>query len=90
MGKVGTSGKDATIADGTDMIFDHCSISWGRDENFSISGGSGEDPGYITIQNCIIMQGLESHSCGGLIQDFSMGSVYSAIFILIMIPEILR
>ncbi len=82
MGKVGTSGKDAvTIADGTDMIFDHCSISWGRDETFSISGGSGEDPGYITIQNCIIAQGLESHSCGGLIQDFNGVSLFRNLYI---------
>jgi len=82
MGKVGTSGKDAvTIADGTDMIFDHCSISWGRDETFSISGGTGEDPGFITIQNCIIAQGLETHSCGGLIQDFNGVSLFRNLYI---------
>ncbi len=82
MGVIGTSGKDAvTIADGTDMIFDHCSISWGRDENFSISGGTGEDPGLITIQNCIIAQGLETHSCGGLIQDFNGVSIFRNLYI---------
>lgn len=82
MGRGGTSGKDAlTIADGTDMIFDHCSIAWGRDENFSISGGSGEDPGFITIQNCIIAQGLETHSCGGLIQDFNGVSLLRNLYI---------
>lgn len=82
MGAIGTSGKDAlTIADGTDMIFDHCSISWGRDENFSISGGTGEDPGLITIQNCIIAQGLETHSCGGLIQDFNGVSIFRNLYI---------
>lgn len=82
MGKVGTSGKDAvTIADGTDMIFDHCSISWGRDETFSISGGTGENPGFITIQNCIIAQGLETHSCGGLIQDFNGVSLFRNLYI---------
>ena len=33
MGKQGDSGKDAAgIANGTDMIFDHCSFSWGLDE----------------------------------------------------------
>lgn len=32
MGKVGDKGKDAvSIATGHDMIFDHVSISWGRD-----------------------------------------------------------
>lgn len=66
MGKGGAKGKDAiTIAEGSNMIFDHVSVSWGRDETFSISG---TDVGNITIQNSIIAQGLETHSCGGLMQ----------------------
>lgn len=33
MGKGGSSGKDAAgIAEGKNMIFDHVSVSWGRDE----------------------------------------------------------
>jgi hypothetical protein len=33
MGKGGSSGKDAAgIAEGKNMIFDHISVSWGRDE----------------------------------------------------------
>ncbi|KAF4302122.1 putative pectate lyase protein [Botryosphaeria dothidea] len=65
MGKPGDSGKDAiTIAEGANMIFDHISVTWGRDETFSISG----DVANITIQNSIIGQGLETHSCGGLMQ----------------------
>ena len=66
MGNVGSSGKDAAgIADGSNMIFDHCSISWGRDETFSINSSTTTN---ITIQNCIISQGLLTHSAGGLIQ----------------------
>jgi hypothetical protein len=66
MGKGGASGKDAiTIAEGSNMIFDHVSVTWGRDETFSISG---DEVGNITIQNSIIGQGLETHSCGGLMQ----------------------
>jgi hypothetical protein len=66
MGKGGVSGKDAiTIAEGHNMIFDHVSVSWGRDETFSINGN---EVGNITIQNSIISQGLETHSCGGLMQ----------------------
>ncbi|KAG9191834.1 hypothetical protein G6011_10568 [Alternaria panax] len=66
MGKGGSSGKDGiTIAEGNNMIFDHVSVSWGRDETFSISGN---DVGNITIQNSIIGQGLQTHSCGGLMQ----------------------
>lgn len=82
MGVGGTSGKDGiALADGTDMIFDHCSISWGRDENFSISGGTGEDPGFITIQDCIVAMGLETHSCGGLIQDWNGVSLFRNLYI---------
>ena len=70
MGKNGDSGKDcAGIANGTDMIFDHCSFSWGLDETFSINpDGKGTDPQDITISNCIMGQGLLSHSAGGLMQ----------------------
>ena len=67
MGIVGTSGKDANGLDNaTDVIFDHCSVSWGRDENFSINSTTAQR---ITIQNCIISQGLLTHSAGGLIQN---------------------
>lgn len=49
MGKGGTSGKDAAgIAEGKNMIFDHISVSWGRDETFSINGAAAN----ITIQVC--------------------------------------
>ena len=35
--------KDACgVANGTDMIFDHCSITWGKDENFSINADNKE------------------------------------------------
>lgn len=71
MGKIGTSGKDAiTIAEGKNMIFDHLSVSWGRDETFSING---DEVYNITIQNTIIGQGLETHSCGGLMQTSTGG-----------------
>lgn len=70
MGKQGDSGKDcAGIANGTDMIFDHCSFSWGLDETFSINpDGKGTAPQNITISNTIMGQGLLQHSAGGLMQ----------------------
>ncbi|EAU34536.1 conserved hypothetical protein [Aspergillus terreus NIH2624] len=78
MGKVGDSGKDAiTIAEGSTMIFDHVSVSWGRDETFSISGTASN----ITIQNTIIAQGLETHSCGGLIQTGGGVSLFRNLYI---------
>jgi len=71
MGKGGASGKDcAGIANGTNMIFDHCSFSWGLDETFSINpDGKGENPENITISNTIMGQGLMTHSAGGLMQS---------------------
>ena len=73
MGSKGTSGKDAAgIANGTNMIFDHCSFSWGLDETFSINSDGKGDLGNITIQNSIMGQGLLSHSAGGLMQADSI------------------
>lgn len=78
MGKVGDDGKDGiTIAEGNNMIFDHVSVSWGRDETFSISG-SGSN---VTIQNSIIAQGLETHSCGGLIESSGGISLFRNLYI---------
>ena len=70
MGIGGDSGKDcAGIANGTNMIFDHCSFAWGRDETFSINpDGKGATPEDITLQYCVVGQGLMDHSAGGLMQ----------------------
>ena len=83
MGTKGDSGKDAAgVASGHDMIFDHLSVLWGRDENFSISSNSkGTGPQNITIQNSIIGQGLQSHSCGGLIQTDGGVTLYRNLYI---------
>ena len=70
MGASGDGGKDAAgISNGQNMIFDHCSVSWGKDETFSInSDGKGGGVGNITIQKTIMSQGLQPHSAGGLCQ----------------------
>lgn len=70
MGAVGTKDADCGgLANGGNMIFDHCSFSWGQDENFSINwDNKGTAPHDITIQNSIVGQGLMQHSAGGLIQ----------------------
>ena len=56
-------------ANSKNTIYDHMSVMWGRDENFSINWYkvNPDEPGNITIQNSIIGQGLQTHSCGGLI-----------------------
>ena len=83
MGKNGTSGKDAVaLANGTTMIFDHISVSWGLDENFSVNwDNKGTEPAHITIQNSIIGQGLQTHSCGGLLQTSGGVSVIGCLYI---------
>ena len=78
MGKGGDSGKDGiTIAEGRNMIFDHVSAAWGRDETFSISGTAVN----ITVQNSIIAQGLETHSCGGLMETDGGISLFRNLYI---------
>jgi hypothetical protein len=79
MGVNGTKNKDAlTLAHGRNILFDHISVSWGRDETFSINGDKAEN---ITIQDCIIGQGLESHSAGGLIQTLGGVSIFRNLYI---------
>ena len=70
MGAVGSKDKDcAGVANGQNMIFDHCSFAWGQDENFSINwDNKGTAPKNITLMNSIVGQGLMTHSAGGLMQ----------------------
>ena len=74
MGKGGSSGKDcAGVANGANMIFDHCSFAWGLDETFSINwDNKGTQPTHITLSNCVVGQGLLTHSAGGLMQSDSI------------------
>lgn len=68
MGVGGESAKDTVaVAHGHDMIWDHCSISWGRDGNFDLNPSSGETITNITLQDSIVAQGLQTHSTGGLV-----------------------
>lgn len=69
MGKNGDSGKDAVgISDGQNYIFDHVSISWGRDGTLDVNGSNIDN---LTFQDCIISQGINNsnHSTGGLMQS---------------------
>jgi hypothetical protein len=80
MGKNGDDKKDAVgISANTDYMFDHISVSWGRDGTFDING-SGIDN--VTIQNCIIGQGINNtnHSTGGLMQSGKI-SVFRTLWI---------
>ena len=78
MGVGGDSGADAiAIATGNNMIFDHVSVSWGRDGTFDING----DVSNVTIQDCIIAQGLDTHSTGGLMQSTGGVSIIRTLWI---------
>jgi autotransporter-associated beta strand protein len=78
MGVVGDSGVDAmTLAQGSNMIFDHISVSWGRDETFSVSGTASN----ITVQDSIVAQGLHSHSAGGLMETSGGVSIVRCLYI---------
>jgi autotransporter-associated beta strand protein len=78
MGVVGDSGADAvSIAQGDNMIFDHVSVSWGRDETFSVSGTASN----ITVQDSIIAQGLHSHSAGGLMETSGGVSIVRCLYV---------
>jgi autotransporter-associated beta strand protein len=82
-GVKGSDGSDAVTMTGNshDMIFDHLSVSWGRDETFSISSDSAPYPTNITIQSTIISQGLQTHSAGGLIQTPGGVSILRSLYI---------
>lgn len=78
MGIDGDDGADAVgLANGSDLIFDHVSASWGRDETFSISG---DDAIRITLQDCLIAQGLRIHSGGGLMQTSGGVSIFRTLY----------
>ena len=65
------SGTDAItiVPDGADIrniLIDHCSFSWASDENVGINALHWKIRN-VTIQNCIIAEGLLDHSMGLLI-----------------------
>ncbi len=72
---LGAHGRDAY-----NVVFDHCSATWGIDENLSVSGPADSDPSAtahdVTLRSCLIAEGLSyanhpkgEHSKGTLIHD---------------------
>lgn len=69
MGQSGESKKDAVaISEGQNYMFDHVSISWGRDGTLDVNGDGIDN---LTFQETIVAQGINSdnHSTGGLMQS---------------------
>lgn len=48
------------INGGKNIVFDHLSIGWAMDENINMTGQSPNHPENITVQYCIIHEGLDS------------------------------
>ena len=62
-GIAGDRGKcSVNLSGGGDMIFDHCSIEWGRWDCLGLTRGSHD----ITFQNCIIGEGVDPQRFGSL------------------------
>jgi pectate lyase len=62
-GITGDKGKcSVNLSGGRDMIFDHCSIEWGRWDCLGLTQGSHD----ITFQNCIIGEGVDPQRFGSL------------------------
>lgn len=60
-GMQGDRGKcSVNISKGAQMIFDHCSIQWGRWDCLGLTQGSRD----ITFQNCIIGEGVDPQRFG--------------------------
>ncbi len=59
----GDKGKcSVNLSGGSNMIFDHCSIEWGRWDCLGLTQGSHD----ITFQNCIIGAGIDPQRFGSL------------------------
>jgi pectate lyase len=79
MGQNGDSEKDAvSISLGDNYMFDHMSMSWGRDGTLDVNGTPLDN---LSFQDCIISQGINSdnHSTGGLMQPSGVEGRWSMI-----------
>ena len=79
-GEAGTREDTVNLSRGSNIIFDHMSVTWGVDETFSMNPVTGEVIDNITIQNTVIAQGLDrlGHSAGGLM-TLGEGSRFSIV-----------
>lgn len=60
--------KNAVAATNSrDIIFDHCTMNWGRWDTFNCSNAD-----RLTLQNCIIGEGCDPQRFGGIVQSDHM------------------
>jgi len=69
---IGWGGEDPRSKNARNIIFDHCSASWGIDEVLSVSGAGIDN---VTVQWCLVSESLHDsyhfkgkHGCGSLIK----------------------
>ena len=81
--QAGQESDAISITSGKNIIVDHCSAGWSVDEVFSCSTGDPDDIDKVTVQWCIISEGLMNsihekgaHSYGALIRG-CYGAQYS-------------
>lgn len=79
-GEAGTREDTVNLSRGSNIMFDHMSVTWGVDETFSMNPATGQVIDNITIQNSVIAQGLDrlGHSAGGLM-TLGEGSRFSIV-----------
>lgn len=70
-GILATTDRDDAMtvsSDASDVIIDHCSVSFGTDETLSMPGDEGRGPRNLTLQWSIVAWGLQrnNHSAGSL------------------------
>lgn len=69
--------KALNVTGGSNMIFDHCSISWGRWDNVGFTDNSSD----ITLQNCIVSEAIDPQRLGALIDSSRRISVLRNLWI---------
>jgi len=67
-----------SLSDAKDVIIDHCSATWSTDECLSVT----RDSDRVTVQHCVIAEGLTKHSYGSIIASYRgaisyLGNLYA-------------
>ena len=74
----GDRGKcSINISGGSNMIFDHCSIQWGRWDSLGVTQGSHD----ITFQHCIIGEAIDPQRFGALVDSVTNVTLHHNLWI---------
>jgi len=74
----GDRGKcSINISKGSNMIFDHCSIQWGRWDSLGVTQGSHD----ITFQHCIIGEAIDPQRFGALVDSVTNVTLHHNLWI---------